>query len=173
MFIHDFIKIMYTDMGYLPNYPYYLISDEEMFDAFLRDDQGFFNDYYPCPADNLQTEYETLRSYIVNRIQTFLELNSTGQTAELPKWIYSYMIMRPITFDSNEADIGYLYDISELDRPKGLAEFTPELANYCYQISTEWIKKLPSKYADRPPTMFGETHVTKSLRLLQANVLID
>ena len=58
MFIHDFIKIMYTDMGYLPNYPYYLISDEEMFDAFLRDDQGFFNDYYPCPADNLQTEYE-------------------------------------------------------------------------------------------------------------------
>ena len=30
MFIHDIIKIMYTAIGYLPNYPHYLISDEEI-----------------------------------------------------------------------------------------------------------------------------------------------
>ena len=33
--IHDIIKIKYTRLGYLPNYPYHLISDEEMFDAFI------------------------------------------------------------------------------------------------------------------------------------------
>jgi len=81
--------------------------------------------------------------------------------------------MRPIGEYSDEADIYYLYEIAEIDRPKGLAEFTPDLARYCYQVSSEWIKKLPAKYGHRPPTMFGEPHVTKSLRLLQANVLID
>ena len=35
MFTHDVIKQMYTLEGYLPNYPPHLISDEEMFEAFL------------------------------------------------------------------------------------------------------------------------------------------
>lgn len=35
MMLHDQIKIEYVRQGYLPNYPYHLISDKEMFDAFL------------------------------------------------------------------------------------------------------------------------------------------
>ena len=45
MFIHDTIKIMYVNMGYLPNFPFYLISDSEMIEAFRKED-GFFNEYY-------------------------------------------------------------------------------------------------------------------------------
>ena len=54
-----------------------------------------------------------------------------------------------------------------------LPEFNAEVAMNCYKISKKWIQKLPSKHAHRPPTMFGETHVTKSLRLDQANILLD
>lgn len=35
-YIHDIIKILYVREGYLPNYPYHLISDGEMAYAFLR-----------------------------------------------------------------------------------------------------------------------------------------
>ena len=35
MFVHDIIKINYTRQGYLPYYPYHLISDEEMFEGFM------------------------------------------------------------------------------------------------------------------------------------------
>ena len=60
--LHDIIKIKYTRLGYLPNYPYHLISDEEMFNAFIDLDSEsasgsgspsteayFFEDYYPNP----------------------------------------------------------------------------------------------------------------------------
>ena len=35
-YIHDIIKIMYVREGYLPNYPYHLIADDEMMFAFLH-----------------------------------------------------------------------------------------------------------------------------------------
>ena len=35
-FIHDIIKIKYSKLGYLPSYPYNLISDKEMFQAFIN-----------------------------------------------------------------------------------------------------------------------------------------
>ena len=38
MFIHDLIKIKYIREGYLPNYPYHMISDEEVFNAFINPD---------------------------------------------------------------------------------------------------------------------------------------
>lgn len=64
MLIHDILKIKYVKLGYIrKNYPYHLISDEEMFNAFI--DLGnedfnskttiidpktrFFDDYYPNP----------------------------------------------------------------------------------------------------------------------------
>lgn len=166
-FLHNAIKIMYTEVGYLADIPYHLVSDAEMFNAFLKDD-GFFNNMYPCPSDDLQTEYETLRSAIVSRIDAFLK-----DGTKLPDWVYSYMVGRPVTYGSDEADIAYLYELTGIKPPQTLAEFSAELAEECYRISVEWMKKLPSRYADRPPTMFGETHVTKSLRLKQADILID
>lgn len=167
MFIHDIIKSQYSSMGYLPGYPYHLISDAEMFDAFLRED-GFFNDYYPCPGERFEEAYTTLREYIAEKISEFM---AGGD--ELPSWIYSYMLMRPITYASDEADIAYLYDLLGMDPPEALAEFSEQLAGACLEVSRRWLQKLPSKSKDRPPTMFGETHVTKSLRLDQANVLIE
>lgn len=168
MFIHDTIKRMYSNMGYLPGYPYYLITDDEMFDAFLKPD-GFFSDFYPCPCAELEEAYDKLKEYIAEKIRQFRE----GELDTLPDWIYSYMIMRPITFDSSEDDIAYLTDLAGMNTVLGGPEFTPEVAQKCYEISTKWIQKQPSKYSHRPPTMFGETHVTKCLRLDQANIMIN
>lgn len=168
MFIHDTIKRLYSNMGYLPGYPYYLISDAEMFDAFLKEG-GFFNDFYPCPSSELQGPYNLLREYIVEKITQF----RSGILDTLPSWIYSYMIMRPITFDSSEDDVAYLTDLAGLQTELGAPEFNAEVAAKCYEISTKWIQKQPSKYSHRPPTMFGETHVTKCLRLDQANILLS
>ena len=167
MSIHDYIKILYVNMGYLPNYPFYLISDKEMFDAFLKED-GVFADYYPCPGEEFTDSYNELLSYITFKIDNFMETEE-----EIPDWVYSYMIIRPITYQSPEEDIRYLCDMANIDFDNKLPEFNEEVAKNCYSISKKWIQKLPSKYAHRPPTMFGETHVTKSLRLDQANILIS
>ncbi len=35
MLTHDIIKIQYSREGYLPDYPYHMISDREMFNAFI------------------------------------------------------------------------------------------------------------------------------------------
>lgn len=167
MDIRNYIKMLYSNMGYLPGCPYHLISDKEMFDAFLRDD-GFFANEYPCPSEELEEAYEALKECIEGKIKSFLE-----DDEELPKWIYSYMIMEPITFNSDEQDIAYISDMGNIESAGLLAEFTPAVAHMCYSVSTKWLKKQPSKYADRVPTMFGEAHVVKSLRLDQANILLD
>lgn len=170
MFIHDTLKVMYVGLGYLPNYPYYLISDSELIEAFRKDD-GFFNEYYPCPSDDLWDDYYTLKEDIWNKLDAYL---NSGGAIPIPNWVYSYMLMRPITYQSDELNIAYLYDLTGVD-PKvvPLTEFSPELAEACLRTSKEWMKKRPSQYRDRPPTMFGETHVTKCLRLKQANILIE
>ena len=170
MFIHDTIKIMYVNIGYLPNYPYYLTSDAEMIDAFRKED-GFFNDYYPCPSEDLEEDYNTLKLAIWEKLDDYLK---SGGVIKIPDWVYSYMLMRPITYESDELDIAYLYELTGVDPVVvPLTEFSPELARACLATSIEWMKKRPSQYRDRPPTMFGETHVTKCLRLKQANILIE
>lgn len=167
MNIHNAIKIMYSNLGYLPGYPYYLISDKEMFDAFLRDD-GFFADEYSCPCDDLAVAYNDLVECIQSKIDDFL---TNGVT--IPDWVYSYMIKSTVTYSSKEADIAYISEMMNIDMEGIIAEFTPEVARWCYEVSTKWLKKQPSKYQDRVPTMFGEPHVIKSLRLDKANVMLD
>ena len=169
MFIHDRIKMLYTELGYLPNYPYYLISDAEMIEAFCKDG-GYFEDMYPCPCDDLEEPYERLKEAIWLRFEAYL---AAPQEVKIPNWVYQYMIMRAITYASEEENISYLYDLLGLDSRANLCEFTPQIARGCYRTSQEWMKKRPSQYKDRPPTMFGETHVTKCLRLKQANVFIE
>lgn len=167
MFLHDLVKIMYVQIGYLPNYPFHLISDAEMCNAFMKEG-GVFDDYYPCPNTHLEEAYNLLKSAIFAHLQAYID-----EGTEIPNWVYSYLVMRPISYESDEANIQYLYDLTKIDPPVSMLEFSAELAEACYATSVEWIKKLPSKYADRPPTMFGETHVTKSLRLAQANILVE
>lgn len=167
MHIHNIIKIMYVNIGFLPNTPYHLISDDEMFDAFLKKD-GFFETYYPCPGPAFQQAYDNLFNYIKSCIEKF-----QNEDEPIPDWVYSYMIMRPITYQSPEEDIAYICDMANIDSPQILAEFTPQLAATCYEVSRKWLQKQTTKMTDRPHTMFGETHVTKSLRLTEANVLLD
>lgn len=166
-FIHNIIKIEYNNLGYLPGYPYHLTSDEEMFAAFTRESEGFFNDYYPCPCEELREQYEILKDYIFTSIDSYLD----GTIDELPSWIYSYMMMIPTTFESRFEDIAYLYKLSNINVEGPLAVFNSEIAEYCYYVSSEWLKKVPKSSANRPPTMFGEPHVFKSLRLKEIDML--
>ena len=60
--VHDYIKIKYTREGYLPDYPYHMISDDEMIEAFMKSDsdEGFFFDNYYVKDESLKEQYTTL-----------------------------------------------------------------------------------------------------------------
>lgn len=165
MFIHDIIKIRYINEGYLPNYPYHMITDREMFDAFLKEDEGFFAINYPLLDTSLQVEYNELLDGIKSCIQQY-----TDESTDIPSWVYSYMLGNVISVDSNVLDIMYLYDLLNID-PEVKDVFGEDLQRACYDVSTEWISKLPVKYGSRPATIFGEAHIIKSLRLAAVNVL--
>lgn len=83
MFIHDLIKIKYIREGYLSNYPYHMISDEEMFNAFLNPDYISSLDlkesqyfYYAYPmiddaASEVKKAWISLRKSILYHIQMY------------------------------------------------------------------------------------------------------
>lgn len=169
---HDIIKIMYVREGYLPNYPYHLISDKEMIDAFINNDTNFFDDNYPCLNSSLSDVYQDLKSDILYHMNQYL----SDDKYNIPDWVYSYMIGNVISINSDTLDkhdllVGLLCD--NIDD-----EFTGDAQAECYKISKLWINKLP--YRDitdgngqivkykRKPTIFGEPHVIKSLRLRSA-----
>lgn len=179
--IHDIIKIKYVEEGYLPNYPYHMISDEEMCRAFMNEssadsDEGFFFDHYTVTDESLKEDYSklvaTIRYYIDDLIQT------KEDQYELPNWIYSYMLGVVISDTSDERDIHDVLVLMDLDNVND--EFTEQAKKRCLAISKKWIQKIPSdqryvsikqangtykKYDARPATMFAEPHVIKSLRL--------
>lgn len=167
--IHDIIKIKYVREGYLPNWPYHLISDEEMLDTFLHHNAstntytGYFVDTYPMVDSDLSTVYNNLVSYIYT---TIVDIQKTlDASIVLPDWIYSYMLGAVIGPHSSKQDIHDLLVLLGTDNIDDV--FTPLAATACYNISKSWVNKL-STYNDtyRPPTCFGEPHVIKSLRLM-------
>lgn len=168
MLLHNLVKMMYVREGYLPNHPYHLISDEEMFNAFLDNtDDCYFAVNYPCMYNSLSNEYEELKSALRYHIDKYL--NST--TGELPpSWIYSYMLGSCISVNSDVQD---RHDMLVLMNKDNLDdEITEDVCKECLRLSSAWVNKLPpSKNDHRPPTIFGELHVIKSLRLLNVNVL--
>ena len=180
MLIHTIVKINLVREGYLHNHPYHLISDEEMIDAFLkvtRDKnnqidsiEGYFPDMY-SGADlpqSLQPAYIDLVENIMYHLDSYK--NSEDKSYVIPDWVYSYMIGSCIVQNSPTEDKHDLFVLLNLDNIDD--EFTDDIYTSCYNISKEWIKKLPpSKNNHRPPTMFGEPHVIKSLRLLKVDVL--
>ena len=175
-FSRDSIKIQYTREGYLPNYPYHMISDEEMCDAFIKlpediqeyitsdffgpdsestkltvdwfqsylnsTDIMYFKDHYPLIDESIRTWYKELVNRIFYEIQEFK--NNLSDDRELPNWVYSYMF--------------------------GVA-IGPAIE--CYRISKDWLRRLivPEGETQRPPTMFGEPHVLKSIRLFEEALL--
>lgn len=172
-FIHDAAKIRLSKLGYLPNYPYHLISDEELFDAFISSDpskQTYFSDYYPCLAESLQEAYENLVKGILYHIDSYKK--EKGGRIPLPIWIYSYMLGSAIGVESDKLDIHDLIYPLGVDNIED--EFNERAEIACYNISKRWIEsvgrsivKLPdgTEIDTRPPTLFGEPHVVKYIRV--------
>ena len=197
MLIHDIIKIKYVKLGYIKkNYPYHLISDEELFNAFIdlgNDDFNdkttivnpkvrFFDDVYPNPfADqdmyyekknaagevvdkiSLSGEYTTLKSRIVSYINDYLGYVGTSEEADhlIPDWVYTYMLGEVVYQHSDYLDV---YDtLALLGCSNYDNEFTPDACFMCYITSLGYISTLTK--GSRPPTVFGEPHVLKQLRL--------
>lgn len=176
--IHDMIKIKYSNEGYLPDTPYHLVSDEEMIEAFMNSDKdsGYFFDNYYVTSDSLTEAYEKLVStirFLLNRY-----ISDASDEKHLPNWIYSYMLGAVISDTSPDIDRHDLLVL--LDRDNVDDAITDREKSLCLRISKNWIHKLSSdtKYLKilqpdgsystvdiRPPTMFGEPHIIKSLRL--------
>lgn len=197
MLIHDLAKIKYVNLGYIKkNYPYHLISDEEMFNAFI--DLGnedfnkrttlidpevrFFDMYYPNPFTeedviykkrnakgevieeiSLSGEYSRLKSYIVASINDYLKYYGTSEESDhiVPDWVYTYMLGEVVYQQSDYRDVEdtlTLLHCSNLDN-----EFTQDACVACYSTSLNYISTLTTGI--RPPTVFGEPHVIKNLRM--------
>lgn len=167
-FINDTIKINYVGLGYLPNTPYYMITDREMIDAFIGEG-NYFDTFYYCPDESMQDDYDTLKIMIEETLQSYLN----DDISEIPDWIYSYMLGNTITYQSPVEDIEYLYDLTGLKPDISYDTFDKQLAKECLAISKQWLEKQTSKIYNRVPTMFGEPHVIKSLRLASADILTN
>ena len=168
--IHDHIKIQYVREGYLPNIPYHLISDEEMCRAFMGSPGDDYWSYmYPCPDDNLQTYYDALKADISWHLEDLLS-HEYDPYYSLPDWVYSYMMGKVISEHSPQYDKHDLLVMLGVDNLNDI--FTPDAAERCYEVSQQWLRKIPpDQLVHRPPTIFGEPHVLKALRLRQAEVL--
>jgi len=179
MFMNDLVKIKLSRLGYLPNYPPHLISDAEMCDAFLpylydadnpldgyddcmNAELNYFRDTYPLLSDTLMDAYKILVSEIAYHLNI---LKTTVDTEYvLPDWVYSYMIGSVVSVDSTQKDRHDLFVLLGTDNLYD--EFDEKCSIACYNESIDWLKKLPTTSRQhRPPTMFGEPHVIKSLRV--------
>lgn len=178
-FIHNNIKIKYVNLGYLPNWPYHLISDEEMFDAFmsnvvidksecrydetsksyvgskLESGQGFFFDNYPLLDEELSQPYCDLVEVISYFINLYKSETKSGKAPSIPAWVYSYMLGEVISINSDYRDI------HELIKPLGLDNiddvFTKCASNKCYRISTQWVNKHShSEFSEKTVCLTGE-----------------
>ena len=170
--IKDTIKIYYVEEGYLPDYPYHLISDKEMCDAFLKLDDNqeltncFFQYYYPLVVSpRLNNSFNPVTVYynLVDRLNAELDImrETKDPDYELPDWVYAYMIGAVIGPKSEQKDIHDMLVLLHLDNMDD--EFTFDICKAIYDISCEWIKKANEE--DRVPTIFGEHEVLKGLRL--------
>lgn len=163
--LNDNIKIKFVREGYLPNWPYHEISNEEMCDAFISNGDGYFYDNYPLLDESLKDQYDELVSAISYHLDKMRI--SDDPDYMLPYWVYSYMVGSVISINSDTRDIHDLLVCLNVDNIDDI--FTPAAQQWCYQVSKGWISKLTIKNLDhRPPTMFGELHVVKALRLLEA-----
>ena len=166
--LHDTLKIRYVQEGYLPDYPYHLVSEEEMIDAFVFNKSNYFADNYPLPCSELETEYNELKSHIQHHCIQYKKDNSYT----LPDWVYSYMLGIVIGPESNQKDVHDLLVLLNLDNLYD--EFTLPIYRSIFDVSGKALKysQIRDNFNDnyRPPTMFGEPHIVKYLRLEQVRV---
>ena len=153
--------------GYLPDYPYHLISDDEMFDAFIYNGVNYFDSNYPCPNNRFYEKHQELKKWISYHIAMHRQTRNKSRLADrytIPDWVYSYMVGAVIGPQSPIEDRHDLFVLLHLDNLDD--EFNEAIYNEIYRVSEMWTYKLKSKDRKvRPPTMFGEPHVIKSLNL--------
>lgn len=93
------------------------------------------------------------------------EYLESDRTYTIPDWVYSYMLGTCISNETNQQDRHDLLVGINLDNTADLFDDTVYLQ--LYEISKAWLQKIPqSKKNHRPPTIFGESHVVKSIRLM-------
>ena len=162
--IHDVAKILYSREGYLPDYPYHMVSDKEMFDAFVNDSNNYFADNYPCPGEEFQEIYDNIVEQIRYHIDKYLE----DDTYEFPVWIYSYMIGGTIGINSDERDRHDYIELLGLTPPPTNI-FDDEVYRETYSISQDVVSKLSEDVIKhRPITIFGEPDVVKQLKIYRS-----
>lgn len=136
-----------------------------MFEAFIKED-GYFFANYPQPFQ-FEEQYRKLVDAIKYHINKYIASQASYSSAssyEVPDWIYSYMIGAVVGPSSPEQDRHDLFVLLDLDNLED--EFNSEIYAKIFRTSDRWTYKLSSEdRLHRPPTMFGETHVIKSLRL--------
>lgn len=193
MMIHDIIKIKYVRLGFITkNFPYHLISDEEMFNAFIEVDKDykstlidtdvrFFDNYYPNPFNeddtyqkknaagdvieeiNLYDAYNSLKEYIRKAIENYLKYYGTSVESEYQIPDWVYTYMLgEVVYQKSD----YL-DIQDTLALLGCSnldnEFTKEACVACFATSLGYVSTLTT--GSRPASVFGEPHVIKCLRL--------
>lgn len=130
----------------------------------------YFSVNYPLLYEEMRSAYEELISALYYHIEVHLNSARDVIPVAVPDWVYSYMNGAVISVNSDALDIHDFFSLMNLDNQAG--QFTKEIQESCLEISSKWIKKLPpTKNIMRPPTMYGEPHVIKSLRI--AGLLAD
>ena len=180
MFIHDLIKIALVNEGYLPNYPYHLISDKEMCDAFMgrRYDAsqgnyyltGYYVDNYPVqtvsPAiSDVTMSYDNLTLSIYVMLQLYLLYQSDNKSFTLPDWVYSYLLGTVISVHSDKKDIHDLIYPLGVDNIDDV--FTAEAMSACNAESIQWIRRsnqvdtmtIPSEYITSIESMLTDFYM--------------
>lgn len=179
MYVYDIIKSMYSMYGFLPNLPYHLISDKEMFDAFMYNTVNYFGYYYPNMLHDTvlgDTPYNDLKTAICYHIDKAVETGASENPYIPPDWVISYMLGVPISKRSDLRETSYLNGLLGIYSDSN--EFDTITSYHCYYESQRWIKKyIKTEYAEykgqtinvRPPAVFGEPHVVKSGRLFDSD----
>ena len=167
MFAHDLAKIKLVESGYLPNYPYHLISDKELFDAFMdcTNETGYFFDNYPMLRPDLYFVYQQLVLTIQYYLLSAVLLESTGKPVEIPDWVYSYMLGYAISVNSDKKDIHDLLVAMHLDNIDDDFNQWGEVG--CKDVSDRWIMqmnlnktiKIPEAISDEMIAMLSERSI--------------
>ena len=171
--IHDIVKIKYVDEGLLPYWPYHLISDEEMFEAFILSDECAFDIYYPEPSDCCEEVIEAHRSlrsflktmiseYVINEYyggvygdsdgcictcidRSKVKRNSFGfEIDKVPDWVYTYMLGEVIGPESKEHDRHDLFVAMNIDNVYD--EFTDDIYMSILKMSKNQIAKVRESF---------------------------
>ena len=169
-FLDTLVKIKYTDEGYLPNLPPHLVSKEEMCDAFLHNDISYFGFNYICENEELEFAFELLKKSMEYHIENYTNI---VKPVDLPLWVYSYMLGTAVCSSSDTKDRHDFLVALGMDNMDDI--ISPEVQKYCYNVSKAYCGKLTLEEREltvdgqtvllRPPTMFGEPHVIKALRV--------